>query len=218
MKRIHVLSLVIVAVIFSGCATANEPTGVWVNTEKFQGKSFHNVFIVVMTADVEARSVLENDLAAAAVAKGYKAVKSMDVLAPTFSDPKAPSREEVVGKVKESGCDAVLVSTLLKKEDAVRYTPGTTTYAPMATYSYYGNYYGYYSNYYQTVATNEYYAQDKSYFMQSNLYDAASEEIVWSVQSKIFNPSSLKSFSKTYTTTLIKQLEKEKAQTKKKKS
>jgi hypothetical protein len=50
--------------------------GVWVNTEKIQGKSFTNIFIVVMTADIEARSVIENDLAAAAVAKDIRPLKA----------------------------------------------------------------------------------------------------------------------------------------------
>jgi hypothetical protein len=33
---------------------------------------------------------------------------------------------------------------------------------------------------------------------------------MWSVQSKIFSPSTLKQFSKEYTATLVKQLEKQK--------
>jgi hypothetical protein len=42
--------------------------------------------------------------------------------------------------------------------------------------------------------------------MQSNLYDAATEELMWSVQSEVFNPSSLNNFSKSYMNTLVKQL------------
>ena len=45
--------------------------------------------------------------------------------------------------------------------------------------------------------------------MQGNLYDVASEEIMWSVQSEIFDPSSAKKFSSAYTKTLINQLGKE---------
>jgi hypothetical protein len=45
--------------------------------------------------------------------------------------------------------------------------------------------------------------------MQSNLYDVASEEIMWSVQSNVFDPSSLSQFSKAYTSQLIKQLKEE---------
>ncbi len=203
------LSVVASLVILASCTTANEPTGVWVNKEKIQGKSFSSVFIVVMTADIEARSIVENDLAAAAAAKGYKTVKSIDVMPPSFKDPKTPPKEDIINKVKESGCDAIFVATLLKKEDDMRYTPGSTVYSPMPTYTYTGNFYGFYSNYYPTVSTSGYYSKEKSYFMQSNLYDVATEEIMWSVQSKIFNPASLKGFSKTYTSGLIKKLENE---------
>jgi hypothetical protein len=61
-----------------------------------------------------------------------------------------------------------------------------------------------------TVYTPDYYTTEKNYFMQSNLYDAISEEIMWSVQSEIFNPSSLKKFSQDYMASLVTQLEKEK--------
>jgi hypothetical protein len=209
MKKMKLLSVVAAIVMLASCTTANESTGVWVNKEKMQGKSFSNIFILVMSADLEARSAVENDLAAAASAKGYKTVKSIDVMPPSFKDPKTPAKEDVISKVKESGCDAIFVATLLKKEDDVRYTPGTTAYSPLPYYTWSGNFYGYYNNYYPTVSTPGYYSKEKSYFIQSNLYDVATEEIMWSVQSKIFDPASLKGFSKTYTSELIKKLEKE---------
>jgi hypothetical protein len=209
MKKNHLLSVITIAFILAACSSTKESTGVWVNKEKIQGKSFNNVFIVVMSADIEARSQLENDLAAVAVSKGYKAVKSIDVMPPTFTDSKTPAKEEIVNKVKTSGCDAVFVASLLKKEEDVRYTPGTTAYSVRPYYSWSGNYYGYYSHWYPTVSTPSYYTKEKTYFMQSNLYDAASEEIMWSVQSEVFNPSSVKRFSKLYTSGLVKQLESE---------
>jgi hypothetical protein len=202
--------VIFIAVIFAACSPAKKSTGVWVNTEKIQGKSFENIFIIVMTADIEARVQLENDLAAVATSKGYKVVKSYEAMPADLKNPKTPSKEEIVNKVKVSGCDAVFVSSVLKKEEGVRYTPGTTAYTVMPDYTYTGNYYGYYSHRQQTVSTPAYYSQDKTYFMQSNLYDVASEEIMWSVQSNVFKPSSLKSFSRSYTSSLISQLQKEK--------
>ena len=120
------------------------------------------------------------------------------------------NKEEIIKKVKENNCDAVFVASLLKKEEDVRYTPGTTAYSVMPYYSWSGNFFGYYSHWYPTVNNPGYYSKEKSYFMQSNLYDVASEEIMWSVQSKIFDPASLKKFSKAYTSKLIEQLKSEK--------
>src|SRR3982751_2065509 len=108
MTKVHLLSIIIIGLFFAGCSSTKS-TGVWVNKEKVQGKSFQNLFIVVMTADIEARVTVENDLANAAIAKGYKAVKSYEVMKPSLKDPKNPSKEEIISKVKESGCDGVLV-------------------------------------------------------------------------------------------------------------
>jgi hypothetical protein len=77
-------------------------------------------------------------------------------------------------------------------------------------YSWAGSFFGYYSHYYSTISASGYYSNDKTYFMQSNLFDKASQELMFSVQSEIFNPSSLPSFSRTYISTLMKQLEKAK--------
>jgi len=200
--------LLIITLFLAACSSPKESTtGVWVNKDKIQGKSFNKIFIVVMTADPEARSTVENDLAAVATSRGHPVVKSIDVITTSLKDPKLPTKDEVVAKVKETACDAVFVATLLKKEESLGYTPGTSTYsvAPYQTY-----YPGYYSYWYPSVSTPSYYDHEKTYFMQSNLYDVASEEIMWSVKSKIFSPETLKKFSKQYTSTLIKQLEKEK--------
>jgi len=203
------MSIALLLLLLQACTPYKESTGVWVNKEKIQGKSYSNIFIIVMTANLEARALLENNLASLATEKGYKTVKSMDVMPPGLKDAAMPSKEDIVKKVKESNCDAVFVASLLKKEEDVRYTPGTTAYSVRPYYTWSGNYFGYYSHWYPTVYNDGYYTKEKNYFMQSNLYDVASEEIMWSVQSTVFDPSSLNKFSKAYTSQLIKQLKEE---------
>lgn len=211
MKKNLLLIFVLITALSIACSTGKRSTGVWMNHEKLAGKSFKKIFILVLTANIEARTQVENDLAAAAALKGYEAVKSIDLLPPSFYDTAMPAKDEIVRKVKASGCDAVFVASLLRKEEAVKHTPGRTSYAAQPYYTWGGgNYYGYYSYMRPTVYTPDYYTTEKNYFMQSNLYDAASEEIIWSVQSGIFNPSSLKKFSQAYMTSLINQLDEEK--------
>jgi len=206
MKK-NVFLIFMIGLIFVACSTPKESTGVWINKDKIQGKSFTKIFIVVMSADPEARSTVENDLARIATSRGHQVVKSIDVITTNLKDPKMPTKDEVVAKVKESGCDGVFVAALLKKEESVGYTAGTTAYSiqPYQTY-----YTGYYTYWYPSVSTASYYDHEKTYVMQSNLYDVASEEIMWSVQSKVFSPETIKKFSQAYTSALVKQLEKEK--------
>ena len=209
MNRLNLLAIAIASLtLFASCSASKEPTGVWVNTEKIKGKSFKKIFIVVMSADIEARSVIENDLAAAAREKGYNVVKSIDAIPPSLQDPKLPAKEEIMNKVKDSSCDAIFVCAVLKNEDGITYTESKQTHAPTTGITYYGGtFFGYYNNYYTTVTTNAYYTKEKTYFIQSNLYDVPTQEIMWSVRSQILNPSSLKNFSIVYSGSLIMKLE-----------
>lgn len=208
MKRVCLLSAIIVAVILADCSSPREITGVWINKEKLKGKAYSNIFIIVMTADIQARVRLESDLANIVRSKGLKAVKSVDEMLFDIDNPKMPCKEEIVSKVKASSCDAVFISSLLKKEERVNHTEGTTAYVPLTSYTPAGNYYGYYSGMYSTITTPSYYTHDKVYFMQSNLFDVASEEKMWAVESEIFNPTDIDKFSKSYTKALITKLKK----------
>ena len=208
MKRVYAVSAITLAIILAACSSSKKtPAGVWINKEKMEGKSYSSVFIIVVTADIQARVRVEGDLEKVATARGLKAVKSSDVMPMDIQNPKLPTKEEVVSKVKASGCEAVFIAALLKKEESAAYKPGTTTYSQRPDYTFSGNYYGYYSNWHPTVSTPGYYGKDNEYFMQSNLFDVASEEKMWSVESKIFNPTDLNRFSETYTRTLIYQLQ-----------
>lgn len=210
MKRVCAVSAIIVVVLFVACSSTKESTGVWVDKEKIQGKAYDNFFVIVMTADIEARVKLENDLADLITSRGHKAVKSYEVLPADLKDPKPPAVDELIAKIKASDCDAVFVASLLDKNDDIRYSSGGTHYTMRTGYAWSGTFFGYYSHYYTTVSSPGYYSNDKTYFMQSNLFDKASQELMCSVQSEIFNPSSLPSFSRTYISTLMKQLDKAK--------
>ncbi|HMP92093.1 MAG TPA: hypothetical protein PKD90_04425 [Phnomibacter sp.] len=190
----------------SACSSSKN-TGVWINEEKIKGKAYQSVFVAVISADVTARATVETDLATAAANRGYKVVKSIDVLTPNLGSPAAPTKEAIMEAVKKSGCQAVMLASLLRKEEDVRYVPGRTPYSIMPYYAWHGNIFGYYSHWHPMMYQPGYYEQSRSYFMQSNLFDAASEEIMWSVQSEVFNPGSLRRFSSSYTETLVRQLE-----------
>ena len=202
--------LLMTTFIFAACSSPKKSTGVWVNKEKIQGKSYDNFFVIVMTADIEARVKLENDIAATIISRGHKAIKSYEVLPADLKDPKPPAVDALIEKIKASDCNAVFVASLLDQNDDIRYNSGGTYYTMRTDYSWAGTFFGYYTHYYSTLTTTGYYSTDKTYIMQSNLFDKASQEKMFAVQSEIFNPSSLPSFSRTYVSTLMKQLSKAK--------
>lgn len=51
-----------------------------------------------------------------------------------------------------------------------------------------------------------YYVTDKTYYLETNLYDASTEELIWSAQSATYNPASINDFLKSYQRALAKEL------------
>ena len=184
------------------CGPSQEVTSFWKNPEGKPAKPFTKVFISALTADRGARNVLESDLATVASGRGVQAAKSIDHFPNLTSKKDMPSEEAIVAKIRELGCDAIFTLSLLDVKAEQRYVPGSTTYAagyaPYPAYGYYGGFYGYYSYNYNVISEPGYYTTDKTYFVEANLYDAATGKIVFSMQSTALNPSSLDDFSKEY--------------------
>jgi hypothetical protein len=209
MKQLSFIStyFLIIALALS-CAAPHE-AGIWVDRTKLTGKSYQSILVLVQSKDLVARQTVEKALESAAKKKGHIVLKSFDLLPPSLSSPALPTKEEVQAAVKKSGADGVFVVSLLRKEEEVRYNPGTTSYSPMPYYGWSGNLWGYYNYYSPTVSTPGYYSHEKQYFIQSNLYDVQSEALMVSVQSVVYDPGSLDKFCKSYVKDLVNKLESE---------
>src|SRR6476646_10746965 len=87
-KTFSVIFLSGMIALIAGCSSAKknrssiEVTGSWVNKEKASGKSYNSVFLLVLTQNLETRTILENDLANVSKANGIKAVQSLAVFGP----------------------------------------------------------------------------------------------------------------------------------------
>ncbi|MGD8922026.1 MAG: hypothetical protein PVH24_02175 [Candidatus Zixiibacteriota bacterium] len=204
-----VLLCVLMALMFS-CAS-QEVTSFWRASEEKPRQTYDSVFIMVLTSHRAARTLLEGDLSKVATDHGLKAVRSVDHFPVVLSEVSGPTTDEVMAKAKERGCDAIFTLSLLDVQSEQHYVPGTvgygTYYSPR--YDYYGRFHGYYSRVYPVVVSPGYYTENRTYFVEANLFDVASGEIQWSMQSKAYNPDSIKDFSKNYTKLLVDRLEKE---------
>src|SRR5215471_17110542 len=113
-KNFSFLIIAILIVLSYGCgstkqASTVEVIGSWVNKEEIQGKKANSVFIAVLTQNMEKRSLLERDLAAAATAHGIKPVQSLSVFTPVTGVPDSVIIGAFVRTVNKSGCNALLL-------------------------------------------------------------------------------------------------------------
>lgn len=208
MKNLIIIILLIT--VAAGCRPSTEITGSWKNENA--SASFADIQTVIVTAlsgRTGARQQVENDLAAALETKGYRTIKSIDVLPPTFTNGETPDREELLSKINGTGADAILTVALIDEETESRYVPGGAGYAPMPRFGYYGTFWGYYNTWYPALHSPGYYEEDKVYFLETNLYDAKTEKLLWSAQSETYNPESLTDFASNFAETVVDQMERD---------
>jgi hypothetical protein len=173
LSRFAMLALPLATAV--ACAPSVQMTGQWIDTTNMQPGKYSSTFIAVMSQNLHVKQTFENDLADLAAERGIKAVKSGDIFRPNFTAENAGSKEAVVQKVRDMGIETIFSVALLDKEQSTRYVPGSVMYAPAPYYGYYG---GYYSYSYSTIYTPGYYTEDKTYYVEANLYDASTEKLL----------------------------------------
>lgn len=201
-KNLSILSLSLVALMLS-CSPSVKILGSWTGPST-PPEGYSNIFVTALTDNILARQTVETDLDNLLLEEGVNAESSFDILPPGFKSDGV-DKEEVLRKIRELGTDAILTVAVLDQTNETRYVPGSTMYSPMG-YGYYGRFWGYYNYYNPVMYDPGYYTTDKKYYLEANLYDAQTEELVWSSQSETTNPSSIETFSRSFSTTIINQL------------
>ena len=195
------------AMVLMSCGTNTQILGAWTSDDIPTDKSYEKIFIAAITPNTNVQNAVENNLASAARERGVEATTSAQTFSKTFTKDNQPSKNEILDKVRGENADAIFTVTLLDQESETRYVPGSTTYySPMTYGGYYGNFYSYYNTMYPMTYDPGYYKTDKVYYLESNLYDADTEELLWSAQSKTVNPSNIDAFARDYTQAMIDEL------------
>jgi len=199
----------LLAIAMSSCSSSSmRIMATWVNKKDMPapqpGK--HKIFIFAMTQNYEAQVNIENDLAAAAEAKGIRTVKSVDAFGPILTLDKLPKTEVLLKAIRDLGCDGIFTIAVVDQQSQTYYTPGSSA-GVFVPYSGYGTYYSGYYAYSPVFYTPGYYSTDKTYFIESNLFNANTEKMLVSMQSKVVNPPDIVKASKQYTQMLVTELQ-----------
>jgi len=198
----------LMSVILSACTPSQKITTSWVNREALPKGPYKSIFVVAITQNNSAKYIVEDQLSKLLTSRGKRVIKANDIFPPGLKDSPNITKDLLVNAIKRTGCEAIFVISLLDTKTEERYHQGTS-YDPMSHYDYYRSYYGYYSYRYPEVYQPGYYTTDKTYFLETNFYDIASDQLLWSIQSNAYNPNDLESMFKTYSGLIIAQLKKE---------
>ena len=160
-----------------------------------------------MSSSETARRTLESDLSLALQQKGLDVEPGMTLLSPEVTGTTEEGRDSLLARIKGSQIDAILTVALINDQTENRFVPGRYDYDPIQRFEYYRGFWPYFSYRQPTINTPGYYEEDKVYFLEVNLYDAGTEELLWSAQSETYSPGDLSSVSRGFTAVVLNKME-----------
>lgn len=199
-------ALVIASFVFLTGCSQSRITSSW-KAPDASGKSFQKILVLglIREEDRLLQQKMEEHLAADLGRMGYQAESALKVFGPKAFDKM--NEDEALSQLRNSGFDAVLTIVLLDKEKEKRYVAGNVYYSPYSIY--YRRFWGYRSTLYFRIYEPGYYVTDTRYFWESNFYELANQRLLYSAQSKSFDPANAETMGHTYGLMLTKDLVKQ---------
>lgn len=169
----------------AGCTSTSKITSSW-KAENVQPKNYNKILVLGLmnVPDRTIREKMEEHLVADLKILGYDAVCACEEFNPKAFDNM--TEEAAINELKNNSIDAVLTIVLLDKQKEKNYVAGNIFYSPYGYY--YNRFWEYRSTLYRRIYTPGYYVSNTKYFWESNLYDMATQQLVYSVQTQSFNP------------------------------
>lgn len=204
--------VLLITASFFACKPSQRIMTAWTNPDR-PNKKYTSVFVAVFLQKSDIKYALEDDLGAAAKAKGFNVVKGYEVFPPNFNKDNMRNKEVALEAIRKRGCDVILTIAVIDTKSETRYVSNSISFSPYAGYGAYGPYgigfYGYYSYWQPYVYEEGYYKTDNTYFLEATAFDMETQAMIWQVQSKAENPKDIEKASKEYTKLLMDQFEKD---------
>jgi hypothetical protein len=145
----------------------------------FQGKTVSSILVIAVTDKDEVRRSFEDKFVAQLKSTGVEAFSSADVMA--IPSDQQLEKKDILVAVDKFKNDAVMITHLVGVEEKEVYHPPARRYP---------GYYGYYGSAYYFSHEPGYYSEDTFVLLETNLYDVATEKLIWSGHSETWNPES----------------------------
>jgi hypothetical protein len=187
---------ILIAMLVTACAST-QLTSVW------KDPSYQTRPAKIMVAGVAKnpinRRLFEDEFVQQLKSRGTDAIASYTVL----SDAQQGDPAAIAKKVAELGADTVLITRLVSKKIVQVYVPGSSYFPP----PFYGTWPDYYGYGYRYMYTPGYIADDEYAVIETNLYEAKSNKLVWAASSETgINDSDQKNLIQTYVGVMVKNM------------
>jgi len=199
MKRFSVvLAALAIALAAASCGTSTSLTQHWSDTS-YQGQPGQKMMVIALAKSERNEYTWEEAFSNALAREKVTCLPGSKFL------PKGSMADESTLKqdIKDSGANLVAVTRLIAVDKEQQYVPGATYYTPAP--GYYGMY-GYYSSSYGVVNEPGYMVENTIVKLETNVYDVATEKLVWSGLTETLNPETAQDAANSAVYTLVENM------------
>ena len=166
--------------LLTGCGSSTQVTKSWTDPSLSDTpvKPFNKVLVIAQLKDDSTRRIAEDKIVASSPRGNF--IQSYNYLQPSEQEENL-----VIANLLKDGIDGIILMRLTDVEKSTSYVPGTTYYGG---WGYRGGYYGGYGYGYGDPG---YYQQDKTYYVDTSIYDVKTNKLLWSGTTSTLNPSKL---------------------------
>jgi len=166
----------------------------------YSGAGFRKLLVVGVSDSPTNRRLFEDEFSRALRAAGVEAVASYAVI------PQDGKIDQAVLKaaVHENGLDGVVMTRLLRIDTQTVYTPGFAWSVPALGYR--NSLYGYYNTAWSPYALPAEGREYRSAVLETTLWNAADDKLVWTATTSTFAPESVQSVTADYAKVVIEEL------------
>lgn len=191
MKLRILLPLSVIGLILAGCsATKIDKSWADPSFNAATTKPFTKVLVIAPIKDESTQRIAEDKI----VSELKQGVGAQSYL---YLQPSDTVKAALESKLKKDGFDGIILMHLKEVEKSTSYTPGTSYggyyggYGGYRGYGYGGYGHGGYGGAYYGGGTEGHYNEDKTYFVETNLYSISETKLLWSGTTSTLNPSGL---------------------------
>ena len=210
MKKILYFVIPLFALVFAGCSSSKITGSSWNDSE--QSPAHFNKILVVGLFDEtnpNMRKQMEQQLAQVLKDEGYNAVTSYNLYGSrSFAHM---SEEKILREVRDRNIDGVITIGLVDKTKEKKFVNDPRYNSPYGYYPYGRGYrsWGYiYRPYYVPGFRTGHYEIETNYAFETNLYSVNNKSLIYSIQTKSYDPSTLGKMAYDYSVSVIKNLKK----------
>lgn len=183
--------------------------GSWKTPEEKVLTTYHNVFLATMMSDELISKKIQTSLSEGLMEQSVVSTNSYSAFPEMYAKDSKKSKKEIFEKVNETKSDVILLVSTFDVEMEKDYSPNSSTkYTPSKVHTNMENFWSFYSNYRPRIYADDF-SDDRIYYLEADLFDVKQDKLIWSIQTKTYNPTDLKKFTDDFAKTVVKTMKKD---------